>query len=258
MRIAVAALAIVIVAAFSQSCLFGGNDLPTASVNRPSSIPTATPPATLPTPILVGQAQGSVQPVGASGGANTYVVKPGDTIGAIAEQFGVPADQRAAWIADVLRLNGIASASLLQAGVELSLPRVPGATGTARPAAGVTGTPARTGTPGGTPAAGTPTPRPSVQGGGGTYTVVSGDYPGLIAQKHCVTDPNWPSQLLALNNTEANLLQVGQVLQLPAGTPPPTCAPAAQPTSAPAPAQPSSPPAATPTIGPFATFTPSP
>jgi len=88
--------------------------------------------------------------------------------------------------------------------------------------------------PSGTAAAGTPTntPRPSAtgtlqtatpgSGGGpaGTYTVVSGDSPFLIAEKHCVPDPApWVDELLEINNVEASSLRVGEVLDLPTGTP---------------------------------------
>jgi LysM repeat protein len=69
---------------------------------------------------------------------------------------------------------------------------------------------------------GGPTPRPTVAGGGGTYTVVSGDNPQLIGQKLCVPAGQlaaWAEQLLALNNKTATGLQVGEVLQLPANTP---------------------------------------
>ena len=41
--------------------------------------------------------------------------------------MNIAPDQRAAWIAEVLRLNGIADARLLAVGQELSLPRPPAA-----------------------------------------------------------------------------------------------------------------------------------
>ena len=58
----------------------------------------------------------------------------------------------------------------------------------------------------------------SVSGGGGTYTVVSGDFPLLIAQKVGVPPAQqsaWADQLVALNGINPSGLQVGQVLQLP-------------------------------------------
>ena len=224
------ALVIILVILFIQACFFSGGDTSTPSVARPSSIPTATPPAQLPEPVLLGETQAAA-PAASSG--DTYVVKSGDTLGGIASQLGIPVDQQAAWVAEVLRLNGIADARLLASGVALRLPRSPTPAATARatatsPAATATrpaATPtAQTAAPTPTPqlASPTPTPRPTVVGGGGTYTVVSGDNPHLIGQKYCVPTAQldaWANQLLALNNTTASGLQVGQVLQLPANTP---------------------------------------
>src|SRR3954468_20141243 len=112
-----------------------GNSLnPNAqTVGRPSSVPTATPPATLPEPILLGaltdpigggtNASGTPTSGAAGGGAATYTVKSGDNLAAIASSQGVTGTDQAAWIAEVLRLNGIADARLLAAGQELQLPR---------------------------------------------------------------------------------------------------------------------------------------
>jgi LysM repeat protein len=202
----------------SSACLFGGSKNP-ASVGRPSSIPTATPPSKLPDPILVGETQAtSAQPSASTSSESTYVVKSGDTLGSIAASLGIDPAQQATWIQQVLQLNGIPDATLLQAGVALTLPRLP----TPRP-----GTPsaaatsaARTSTPGAQPTV-APTARPTtaaVTGGGGTYTVVSGDFPLLIAQKVGVPDAAasaWVNQLVALNNIDPSNLQVGAVLQLP-------------------------------------------
>jgi LysM repeat protein len=209
----------------SAACFFGGGN-ETPSVTRPGSIPTATMPATLPEPLLVGESQAGSGPVTSAGtGEATYVVKSGDTLGSIASQYGIPPAQQAAWVQEVLRLNGIPDATLLQSGVELRLPRI---TPTPRP----TGTIAPTTAPGAarsptTQAAGpsaTPqpqassTPRPTVVAGAGTYTVVSGDFPLLIAQKVGVPEAAqaaWADQLMALNNATSSSLQIGQVLQLP-------------------------------------------
>jgi hypothetical protein len=66
-------------------------------------------------------------------------------------------------------------------------------------------------------------PTPSPRSGGGsasTYTVVSGDTPFLIAEKHCVEDASeWVEELLDINAVEANALRVGEVLDLPPDTP---------------------------------------
>ncbi|HXH22357.1 MAG TPA: LysM peptidoglycan-binding domain-containing protein [Dehalococcoidia bacterium] len=197
----------------AAACIFGGGENP-ISVQRPGSIPTATPPAKLPEPMLVGETQaGSSGTTSAVTGETTYVVRPGDSLFAIAAQFNIPPDQQAAWVAEVLRLNGIPDSTLLQAGVELRLPRVaatPRPTGTA---AATRTAPAATAAP-----QTTATARPTVAGGGGTYTVVSGDNPTIIAQKLGIPPSQvaaWVEQLVALNGINPSALQVGQVLQLP-------------------------------------------
>src|SRR3990172_7527383 len=223
-RMKVLPLLAVAAAAVATGCLFGGGD-ETISATRPGSIPTATAPANLPDPILLGESQTSGgTPLTGASGETTYTVKSGDTLYGIAAQLGIPASDQAAWVADVLKLNSIADVTLLRAGQEIRLPRVsatPRATGTATPRP--TGTaPGTTPTPTSTTVATTATPRPTVVGGGGTYTVVSGDYPFLIAQKLGVPESQqaaWVQQLIALNSIDPSNLQVGQVLQLPAGTP---------------------------------------
>jgi LysM repeat protein len=239
-KLLLGALAFVVLAIALQGWLFGGDDPGgAASVARPNSIPTATMPANLPEPILLGQSQSAAPGPSAatspSSSANSYVVKSGETLGAIAAAQGVAPDQQAAWVAEVLRLNGMEDARLLRAGQELLLPRLP--TQTARPPA-VTGTPTSS-TPAagattrpGTPAPATATPRPAAgstptagatpAAGSGTYTVQSGDFPLLIAGKLGVPDAQqlaWAEQLIALNNLNPNAMRVGQVLQLPPNTP---------------------------------------
>jgi LysM repeat protein len=228
-------IGVVILFLLLQSFVLGGGgdgDGSTASVNRPSSIPTATPPAQLPEPVQLGQtgragAAGNTT-AGAASVRTTYTVQSGDTLGAIASRSNVSPEQQAAWVAEVLRLNNMEDARQLRGGQELILP--------ATPAAAAAGTPARTTTPGvgtaATPAAGTAgqtaTPAtqatasaPSRGGGGGTYTVESGDIPLTIAAKFCVDNPtSWANQLLELNGASASSLRVGQELTLPAGTPP--------------------------------------
>jgi LysM repeat protein len=212
-------------------CIFGGGDDGPPSVARPGSIPTATPPATLPEPVMLGEGAGTGLPPGATGGPSpgNYVVKSGDTLLGIAGSLGVPAGQQAAWVTEVLRLNSLADAGQLAVGQELRLPPLPTAAAGPTSAPGATSTSARTPTPGAaaptatrpptTPAAGsTPALTPSAGGGAGTYTVVSGDYPLLIAQKLNVPEAQqsaWAAQLVTLNNINPSALSVGQVLQLP-------------------------------------------
>ena len=235
-KLAAGGVALVLLAVMLQGCLFGGDDPKPFSVARSGPIPTATPPATLPEPILLGQAQGTGggSTSTSSSAPNTYVVKSGDTLGAIAGSQGIAPDQQAAWIVEVLRLNGIEDARLLKAGQELQLPRIPTQTAAARTTPGAatpaasgtaprttpgTSTPVRAGTPS---AAATATPRPATSGGAGTYTVQSGDFPLAIAAKLGVPASQqtaWVAELIALNNINPTSMSVGQVLQLPSGTP---------------------------------------
>src|SRR5690349_5104493 len=93
--------------------IFGcGGGKPQASLNRPNSFPTATPPANLPVPILLGQSQVAGATPVAAGAAGTYTLQSGDTLFSVAAKLGVPGDQQAQWVAEVLRLNGLADATL--------------------------------------------------------------------------------------------------------------------------------------------------
>ena len=225
----------VLVVLFLQSYVFGGDDGRIDTPGRSGAVPTATLPAQLPQPIVLAETAG-----GTGGGASTntgggstrsYVVKSGDTLGAIATSFGVPPEQQAAWIAQVLDINGIADARTLQAGVELQVPApapTPRPSATARPSG--TGTPRPSGTATATPRAGTTpaaTTRPATTptatrrptASGDTYTVVSGDTGYGIAEKCGVSSAaSWLNELEALNDIDAGNLQVGDVLILPAGT----------------------------------------
>jgi LysM repeat protein len=222
----------------AQGCVFGGDDggVTGGALSRPGAIVTATLPATLQDPILLGQQQ--VQNNGAttgSGAGSTYVIKSGDTLGAVASSLGIPEAQQAAWIQEVLSINNITDPRTLGVGTELELPRLPTPTTTPR-TTGTPGTPAatpnRTTTPGAgtTPqattsaATSTPTVRPTSTGSssGRTYTVVSGDTPLVIAGKLNVPDGQiaaWANELIALNDIDPSSMQVGDVLDLPSNTP---------------------------------------
>ena len=214
---------LVIVVIVAQTFVFGGGGgLPSSTGGRSGTIPTATPPAQLPDPILLGSSSGATGPSGAASPGTTYTVQQGDTLGTIATHFKVPAAQQAQWISDVLRLNGLADARLLQAGQVLNLPGVPAAAAT--PATSPTG--GSGSQPTATLPSGAPTPKAtaaatgSSAGSGDTYTVVDGDTPYGIADKFCVASAApWVNELLALNNLDASNIRIGQVLQLPQGTP---------------------------------------
>src|SRR5262245_17013410 len=117
----------VLVVLFLQSFVFGGDDGGPSTPGRSGAVPTATLPAQLSQPIVLAETTGGTggganTGTAGSGGTRSYVVKSGDTLGAIATSFGVPPDQQAAWINQVLDLNDIADARTIQAGVELQVP----------------------------------------------------------------------------------------------------------------------------------------
>lgn len=170
-------------------------------------------------------------PAGASvetDAANTYAVKAGDTLGAIARRHGTTAS--------ALRAANNLSGDNLRVGQKLVIP------GNATPVSSAS-------SPSG-PAAAPAAPR----AGSGTYTVTPGDTLGSIARKHGVK----VGDLATLNTiTDPAKLRVGQVLKLPAGakaqaaTPAPRPAtPAPTPTPAPAPSTPAAEPAAPSTVTP--------
>ncbi|MCX6022186.1 MAG: LysM peptidoglycan-binding domain-containing protein, partial [Chloroflexi bacterium] len=149
----------------------------------------------------------------------TYTIVAGDTPGEIASRLGVSVDE-------LLRANGIADPSLIQIGQQLKVPApaAPSATATAPPA------------------------------GVRTYTIAAGDTPLDIAARFGVT----AEALLRANGiTDPSLIQIGQVLTIPAPPGAPTAAPPMTATATPAPTGP----AATPTAAsasPTPTATPSP
>lgn len=213
---------LIILVVLAQTLFFGGDDN-SPSINRRGSIPTATPPADAGEAVLLGEGQagGGSQPsaAGSTSSGATYTVQSGDTLGAIAAQLGVSADEQAAWIAEVLDLNDMQDARQLQSGQVLTLP-ARSAAARPSPTPGTGATPTGTAQASATGTVSTPTPTPRPTGSGGTYTVVADDYPYLIAEKHCVDDPDaWVEELLEINNVDAGSLAVGAVLDLPPGTP---------------------------------------
>ena len=147
--------------------------------------PTATPPAELPEPIIIGEALPSGEP-------QTYVVEAGDSLFVIAEKLGVDPDE-------LIRLNDLADPSSLEIGQVLTVPAA------APP-------PAETAP---TPGAEVPeAPPPPIAEGGDTYTVQSGDNASAIADRCGFT----LAELAAANGTAIDglrSLEVGQVLRLP-------------------------------------------
>lgn len=148
--------------------------------------------------------------------ANTYAVKSGDTLGAIARKHGTSVS--------ALRAANNLSGDNLRVGQKLVIP------GNALPVASASAGSAA-------PAASGP------RAGSGTYTVAPGDTLGTIARRHGVKS----GDLATLNTiTDPAKLRVGQVLKLPAGAKAPASAaprsvapaPAATPVPTPVPAAP--------------------
>jgi len=186
----------------------------------PAKIPTATEFAVLPEPTILS---GGV-PVTQGGGGDTYVVKPGDTLMAIAAELGVSVE-------DILSLNDLSDPSRLEVDQVLKVPP--------RGGASPTPTPGRQPTRQATRAATTGTE---------TYEVQSGDNAADIAARFGIT----LQELATANDTtidELRVLFVGQVLTIPQftdRTPVPTSPPEPEPTEAPTAAPTEAPPEETP------------
>ncbi len=242
-RTALSSLAAAVAAALLVGC--GGSNS-NATVNRnitslhdPKNAPTASAPASLSTPLAAGNLPvAGAASSGTGGGADTYVVAAGDTLGAIADKFGIS-------LAQLEAFNPGVDPARLQIGQTLKIPKpgeTPGPSSTPTPAAG-----AALSTPGPQPSAasgpvnipptggapnGNGTPIPTLNGGGttgsasatagataaaGEYVVKSGDSACAIATQDKVT----VQELAAANNltlTQIAHLTVGQVLKLPPST----------------------------------------
>ncbi len=184
--------------ALAAAC--GGS--PGTKAPNQAKIATATLPATLPEPQILGQA------VAQPGGASTYTVKSGDTLAGIASRFGVSLE-------DLRAANANIDASSLSVGQTIRLPQ------DASPAAaGATSEPP-TAAPATVEIANTPAPPPNTPAAaststpeslGQTYTVQQGDIPVSIAAKFGIT----VEALLAANpGINPNNLHIGDVLVIP-------------------------------------------
>ena len=173
----------------------------------PRKVPTATAPAVLPEPTIL--AGGLLVTEG--GGGDTYVVKPGDTLAAIAADLGVP-------IEELINLNDLVDPSRLEVDQVIKIP----------PRGGAQPTPV----PGEEPTGEEPPVAPI---GEDEYEVQSGDNASAIATRFGIT----LQELADANDTtidELRVLYVGQVLvipQFPGREPEPTSVPEPEPTEEP-------------------------
>ena len=142
--------------------------------------PTPTPAPVAPNPNPVGQPAQTSQTV-------EYIVQSGDTLLRIANRFGVTTQQ-------IITLNSITNPNLIRVGQRLLIPV--STAGVSAPATTTSPSP-------------TPSPTPAVT----TYSVVAGDTLFSIARRFGVT----VAALAELNSiTNANLIRIGQRLQIPA------------------------------------------
>jgi LysM repeat protein len=227
----------IIAVLFAAACGGGdgksGGKVVARNPTDPRRVPTATVPAQLPTPIPAletGQSQRTSLP-------ETYLVRAGDTLGSIARDLGVAADE-------LTRANPGINPNSLRIGQELRIPRpsvtpaptsairgpaasnapaggtptVAGAATTRPPTstagAGGAGTAVRTATQTGATAAGTST---AGAGAAATYTVEAGDTGCAIARKLGVSLTAL-AQANGLSIDGLASLRIGQVLQVPART----------------------------------------
>lgn len=169
---------------------------------NPRDVPTATPFAVLPEPTILS---GGL--LVTEGGGDTYVVKAGDTLEAIAAELGVTVEE-------ITSLNDLADPSRLEVDQVLKIP----------PRGGAQPSPV----PGEEPPAGE---TPTAPIGADQYEVQSGDNASDIANRFGVT----LQELADANGTtidELRTLYVGQILkipQFPGRTAPPTTVPAPEP-----------------------------
>lgn len=146
---------------------------------------------------------GGLLPTPVAAAAQSYTVRPGDTLRAIAARFGVS-------VGAIVQANGITNPDLIRVGQVLIIPDGNGA-----PAAAPASPPAPT----------PPPATPATTGAGQTrVTVRAGQTLGQIARDHGVT----VGSIVAINDIpNPDSLRIGQVLTIPAGgTPPARSAPA--------------------------------
>jgi LysM repeat protein len=188
-----------------------------------TAIPTATPYAVEPDPIIVGGVAGSEPtPPGATGAELSYVIEPGDALETIAAQFGVTVDA-------IMELNGIEDPATIFAGQELLIPgggtvATPDGEPTAQPTSEPTAEPTESPEPTAEPTeepeptaepTESPEPSPTVPPGGQTYVVQDGDSGFAIADAFGVTIDAL-AEANGMTVADLDNLQIGQEIIIPA------------------------------------------
>ncbi len=177
------AASFVVLAALLLAC--GGGDGDEGASADLSRIPTATPPETLPEPLIVGDSVPDVR-------GRSYVIQSGDILSAIAEEFGTTVEA-------IMEANGIEDPTRLVVGERLVIPGAGGNEQDVLPA--TVEPPVEPEPPDGPPA-------------DGTYEVQSGDSASAIADRFGIT----VEELAAANDTtvdDLRTLSVGDVLLIP-------------------------------------------
>ncbi|WP_309070879.1 LysM peptidoglycan-binding domain-containing protein [Arthrobacter sp.] len=163
----------------SLAAVLKANGLSMSSVIHPGQKIKLSGPAAAPAPKA-----SAPKPAPASGA--TYVVKAGDTLGAIAARHNVS-------LGSVLSANGLSMNSIIHPGQQLKL--------------GGSNVAVQTGPK---PAA----PKPAAPAGGGSYTIKAGDTLGAIATRHGVS----LNALLSANKLSATtIIYPGKKLTIPGG-----------------------------------------
>ncbi len=186
----------------SFACGGGGSDLAPSDLD---SIPTATPPAVLPEPLIFAQSEVPIS------GA-TYAVQAGDTLSAIAEQFGTTVDA-------IVEANDLTDATSIDIGQILI---IPGATDDGTTVLGATEEPTDEPEDVDTPEPTeepepTDTPEPAIDDTppaceGNVHIVEEGEFPANIAPLYGLTI----EELMAANEgIDPTALHIGDCLIIP-------------------------------------------
>jgi LysM repeat protein len=172
----------------------GGGGTASDDIVGSRSVPTATYPAELPTPLIVGSAGFAA----AARGSQTYTVEAGDTPSAIASRNGIT-------VAELFQANGLASGAVLRIGQRLRIPAPVEVASPTPPPLAATATPRP---------AGAPTAAATPASGRRTHTVQSGEFAGAIAARYGITTEEL-ARANGLTVAQMASLRIGQELIIP-------------------------------------------